>query len=564
MLRKISAFAILMFVVSLASWAGQALAQNVPVPPAGKGYFGAWAPPAPYQDPSTGAYVPGTCPNTYRNTAPPGPTVSAPSADSLAQTDPTGVSCATYVLETRIGRKLAAHLHYFGWNQIGSDFNGSSSTAWPEAQIQDDLNQGRIPVISWTCDGANSDAMTDPTTGVRSTDYAVATGSLDGPTSGVPSNPNAILIETAKALASLNTPVFVRWMWEPNNYSNPTAQVCRGDTGNPGTGQYTDFKLAFQHIYAVFKTYAPNVSFMFGVQTPNDSTVGWPTNYTMGTSFWPGNPYVDWISIDRYDRGSNLTFGNGQYACKLGLNANTDFSCDFDSAYKYFSQFNKPIMVGENGADAVGDTTNNPGGGELQKPYLNGIQNYLNGQPGPNPYLAPNPYPLVKGYNYFDSTPCSSPSNCSGIWWTLDTNNQNDVLAGGLLAFEQLGHSSYSRHPEGPPQDFSVSVSPSSQTGAAGATVQFTVTVTALNGFTGKVNLTNKQAVLNGSVNLTNWPYSFSSTSVTLTSTTTSATLTLWQKIGNFASSGYEISNTVTGTSGSLQYSAPGVTTTAR
>lgn len=539
---------------------GCALAQKVTVPPAGKGYFGAWAQQAPYQNPSTGAYVPGSCPNTYTNVAPPGPTVPAPPANSLAQTDPTGISCATYVLETQLGRKLAAHLHYFGWNQIGSDFNGSSGTAWPETQIQDDINQGRIPVISWSCDSTSSDSVLDSATGVSSTDYAVANGNLDGPTSGVPSNPNAILIESAEALGSLKTPIFLRWFWEPNNYSKPTAQVCRGDTGNPGTGQYTDFQLAFQHIYNIFKTYAPNVSIMFGVQTPNDSTVGSPTDLTMGTSFWPGSAYVDWISIDRYDRGTNLTFGNGQYACNLGFNANTDFSCDFDPAYKYYSQFNIPIMVGENGADAVGDTANNPTGIEIQEPYLNGIQNYLNGQPGPNPYLATNPYPLVKGYNYFHSTPTS------GVWWTLDTNNQGSVLAGGLLAFQQLGTSSYSQYPNSspPPSDFTVSVSPSSQTGAPGATVQFTVTVTAVNGFTGTVNLTNKQAVLNGSVNLSNWPYSFSSTSVTLTSTTSSATSTLSQKIGNFASRGLEISDTVTGTSGSLSHQAPAVTITAQ
>ena len=120
--------------------------------------------------------------------------------------------------------------------------------------------------------------------------------------------------------------------------------------------------------------------------------------------FYPGNDYVDWIGIDTYQRGPNETF-DGDF----GL-----FYSDFGN-----SQYgNKPLMVGENGAQNYGQHDT-----KLQWTYLQGLL----------ADVQANRYPLLKAYDYFDA-PGNTPPG-----WVLDDNNGQGN--GGLAAFAMLAAS---------------------------------------------------------------------------------------------------------------------------
>lgn len=246
--------------------------------------------------------------------------------------------------EANVQRTFALHLHYYGWTELAKQL-GSDGRFHPDAALLGDLNHGRVPVISWGCDGtvANSDA-------------AVAAGNA---------SEDAVILATAHALAQFPGPVILRWFWEFNILGNN--QACRGDSGGTPTQQvYDNFIAAWRHIRLLFASAgASNVIFLwnpgFGGSDP--------------TGFYPGNGYVDWIGVDTYQRSQTATF-----------------ETDFDSFYAQFSAAsygNKPLMIGENGSHAFSDF-----GNELQSKYLFGLLGDVQA----------NRYSLLKAYCYFDSS----------------------------------------------------------------------------------------------------------------------------------------------------------------
>ncbi len=218
---------------------------------------------------------------------------------------------------------------------------------------------GAIPMIDWAC-GAPDTAIID--------------GTYDQ------------MIETfALQLVDYGRPVFLRWYWEPNFPSSKNYHLCI-NTGGP-----ISYAHAFQHIWRIFHAVgATNVAFVW-----NPSVV----HQTGLNAYYPGNQYVDWIGMDGYDRtGGGIPVFNNV----------------FGTFYKQWVVKEKPMMVGETGAQAGGKNPDQP-------QYLEGLAS-----------AVPNSYPQIKAIVYFDGTNDQADWSIQGGGGTT-----------GLSAFTALGEEKY-------------------------------------------------------------------------------------------------------------------------
>jgi len=221
--------------------------------------------------------------------------------------------------ESQIGRTLALSGHYYGW-----------SSPFPTQAEQNDAAVGRIPVISWNCGPPNAQ---------------VAAGDDD-----------ANIIAHATALKAYGGPVFLRYLWEMNlgaEANNRTS--CYDPASDSPGGEFspTEFIAAWNHIRAIFVAQgAKNVAFLWN---PGGGGIN-PGFY------YPGGSNVDWVGIDEYDR-TNVPFADvyDLYAAEIG--------------------YNKPIMVGETGANAA-----------YQPVFFSDAAAVLK-----------TTFPAIKGYMYFDA-----------------------------------------------------------------------------------------------------------------------------------------------------------------
>lgn len=212
-----------------------------------------------------------------------------------------------------------------------------------------------IPLISWGC-----------------TDVAaIANGKYD-----------TYISDYANSLKSFGKPVFLRWYWEMNQINKGGGQPAGADCGGYNNGPA--FVAAWKHIYTIFHNVgASNVAFV------------WCPGYSGGnfSTYYPGDNYVDWIGLDRYERTSK-----GQPFL--------DFNAMFGNYAQEWASSRKPIMIAETGA---------MGGGE-QSEYFNDVLNQ-----------APQ-IPQIKAFVYFDST------GPAGDW---------ELESAGIPAFQKLAQSPY-------------------------------------------------------------------------------------------------------------------------
>ena len=192
-------------------------------------------------------------------------------------------------------------------------------------------SNGSIPLISWGCADVN----------------AISSGQYD-----------STINNFAAGLKAFGKPVFLRWYWEMNqmnkNGDTPAGSGCNGYNNGPA------YISAWQHIYNIFQSVgAKNVGFV------------WSPGYSGGnfSTYYPGDKYVDWIGLDRYERTDN-----GQPLLS--------FSDMYSSYYNEWSSHGKPIMIAETAAMGESDQTQ----------YINSIA-----------AQAPT-YPLIKALVWFDST----------------------------------------------------------------------------------------------------------------------------------------------------------------
>jgi beta-mannanase len=188
----------------------------------------------------------------------------------------------------------------------------------------------------------------------------------------------------ANAMKSYGKPVFLRYAWEMNLRGSRT-EVCQDNTKD-----YAGYVSSWQHIYSIFqKDGATNVAFVWCPSHLNDAS-----------QYYPGNQYVNWIGVDGYANDTTATANN------------QTFSGVFNSFYQQWSGHNKPIIVGETGAQ--------PGN---QSNYLAGMASSM-----------ASTYPNIKAVVYFDAG-----SDTGHTTWAL----QNSPGDAGLTEYGNLLHSNY-------------------------------------------------------------------------------------------------------------------------
>ena len=198
----------------------------------------------------------------------------------------------TAAFEQQIGRPLAVHSEYYGWNDSGVSFPGA-----PEV---DDYKVGRIPLISWDC---------------GDTSLNVANGVQD-----------SVIIAQAQKFIAYRHLVFVRYFWEMNLPWNETYRPQCYDKVNDKNNYFNpaNYVLAWNHIRSVFA--AQGVKNVVWVWNISGSLTVDPLPY------YPGASETDWVGFDHYDVTGTVGLQNTLAA-----------------PYAKIQPLGKPIMVGETG-----------------------------------------------------------------------------------------------------------------------------------------------------------------------------------------------------------------------
>lgn len=163
--------------------------------------------------------------------------------------------------ESQLGRRLDVDHRYYSW-----------TTSFPTAVERWDIDNGRVPLITW-----------EPW---ETTLDAIVRGMYD-----------PMIRERARAMRSFGSPIFLRWAHEMNGdwypwdgYHNNTP----GTTDGP-----TKYTMAWRRIHDIFSSAgATNVVWVW---CPN--RMSFPTEpWNDFRNYYPGRAYVDWVCIDGYNR----------------------------------------------------------------------------------------------------------------------------------------------------------------------------------------------------------------------------------------------------------------------
>ncbi len=219
---------------------------------------------------------------------------------------------------------------------------------------------------------------------------------------------------------------------------------------------------------------------------------------------------------------------------------------------------------------AIGTATCYACSGTTCSPVSSGTNGYLSSTcnntctPTPTFTIAPSPATIQVGgtqqyTGYYDpdgpSGPqASQPVSASSVVWSSSNTSAATIASSGVATGVAAGSTTISGtyngitatanlNVQGTTADFSISVSPMSQSVAQGSSVAYTVTISPLNGFTGTVNLSKSNLT-------TGLSGTFSPTSVSGGGGTSQFTLSASASAALGAST-----FTITGTSGALSHS---------
>jgi hypothetical protein len=213
---------------------------------------------------------------------------TTPDAPTAKQSTDMGIAA----METAFGRTFDIDNHYYAWDG-----------AMPTWRDRWDLEQGRIPMLSW-----------------------MGTSTKDT----VAGKHDELFGQRADAIRALGKPVFLRWFWEADG----TRPTKRKPAGSPA-----DYIAAWRHLHDLFQAHGAT----------NAVWVWCPVSlhFYTGTAqpFYPGDDAVDWICADGYNWAPGKP--NLPYEAFQRL---------FQAFYDFGIDHHKPLMVGETGVQE-----NNPG-----------------------------------------------------------------------------------------------------------------------------------------------------------------------------------------------------------
>jgi endoglucanase len=282
-------------------------------------------------------------PTTTTTVPPQGPEEIIAGLDTLPGSDATAIS--------EIGRTPALINGFFGF------VNNGSAGAFPKGFADSILSLGSTPMITW-----EPEVPSETTTSVLT---SISDGSLDTYITG-----------WAQAAKAEKQRIYLRLMHEFNGTWYPWGAVVAGRTllpGGKGTYPYTNtpdmYVAAYQHIVTLFRNAgATNVEFVWCAAT------GAPISTL--PSYYPGDGYVDWVSLDGYNRSAQKPVSF------YGI-----FSAGYASLVALTSH---PILVAETASVEYSGLATIPSSKAqwITQAYLDTIPTY---------------FPQIKAIDYFDS-----------------------------------------------------------------------------------------------------------------------------------------------------------------
>jgi beta-mannanase len=220
----------------------------------------------------------------------------------------------TDALEQTLGRRISISHWYQNWG--GGDW---IRAVHPEL-IKAVADSGRTPLLTWEPWNPDDFGKDQPDFGLR----RIASGAYDD-----------YITQWADGLKATGTTVYLRTMHEMNGGWYPWGTGVNGNDA-------TQYKAAWRHIVDVFRSRgADNVKFVWCPLV--DSVPDKPGNQL--EDYYPGKSYVDVLSLDGYNWGTNQPANGGWRS----------FKQVFGDAYNRLTKLGpQPIWIAEVGSAAQG------------------------------------------------------------------------------------------------------------------------------------------------------------------------------------------------------------------
>jgi len=200
--------------------------------------------------------------------------------------------------EAQLGRTLGVHNMFFSWTDR---FPGSGQT--------DDVAAGRMPMVTW-----------EPW---NTTLADIANGTYD-----------TTIVSRAQAMRDFGHPIFLRFAHEMNGTWYPWSGSANGGSAS-GTAAYV---AAWRHVHDLFAAQgATNVIWVWCANQNDSPSAAW----NHWTNYYPGDNYVDWVSVDAYNWGT-INGGWRSFGSMIGASAYRDYAAT------------KPVMIAETGSNETG------------------------------------------------------------------------------------------------------------------------------------------------------------------------------------------------------------------
>jgi endoglucanase len=201
-------------------------------------------------------------------------------------------------IESAMGRKFAIDHHFYSW-----------TNTFPTALERWDVTSGRTPMVTWEAFGTTLDQ--------------IANGSQD-----------SVIAAHADAMKAFASPIFLRFGHEMNGNWYPW-DGTHNNTSATTTDGPAKYRAAYQRVHDIFVARgATNVSWVWCVNAEDLPKTTW----NHWTNYYPGDAYVDWVSVDAYNLGTSSTWSTWSQLAAM-----------IDPVYRDYAA-RKPLMIAEAGS----------------------------------------------------------------------------------------------------------------------------------------------------------------------------------------------------------------------
>jgi hypothetical protein len=190
---------------------------------------------------------------------------------------------------SEVGKQPNLDLYFGAWgpNAAKGTVNFSTKTA------ENACAKGMLPLYTWESWDTTNHGHNPGTSDNKEVLWAQPNFSPDKIIAGQYDN---YIRAEAKAMASLNCPLALRFDQEVDGYWYPWGEATQGMPGTPASRAKSYVKM-WRHVWHIFQNqHATNVLWVWSPNFQHASHPGLPAL----TSAYPGDKYVDWVGIDGY------------------------------------------------------------------------------------------------------------------------------------------------------------------------------------------------------------------------------------------------------------------------